>query len=222
MPLGNFRFLRDFSLDKHIKLLQLLGALLAIPAGAAGTYAVYRSYVAGGVDCPALRTTIIATMDRNIAPDAKRTLLKEDVGKFDQHCADQDPEARVIFDSAASPPQASESSPARLASAIVPAAIFGLSRSGEERGWVALVRHDADRNMETNFDGFPISPTSVPGPGTVLTVRRFMPVWLESYPGPNDPSKLQGRLAAGSCVKVLSVRPNTARLWAEVMPVACK
>ena len=158
-----------FAWDKHIKLLQFLGALLAIPAGAAGTYAVYRNYMAGGVDCPALRTTIIATMDRNITPEAKRTLLKEDVEKFDRHCADQDPEARVIFDAAAAAAPASGSSPARLASATVPAAIFGLSRSGEERGWVALVRHDADRNVEPNFDGFPISPASVPGPGTVLT-----------------------------------------------------
>jgi hypothetical protein len=38
----------------------------------------------------------------------------------------------------------------------------------------------------------------------------------------NDPSQLQGRLAEGACVRILSVRPATARLWAEVVPETCK
>lgn len=223
-------------LDKHTKLLQFLGAALAIPVAAAGAYSVYSKYMSGGVSCTDLRGSIIAVMDRNITPDAKRTLLKEDVANFDKHCADKDPEARVVFDAAvaqsstsqstaqqpAGPQPAQDSSGVQTASVTAQAAIFGLSKSGEARGWVALVRHDADKNIEPNFDGFPISPTSLPAPGTVLTVKHFMPVWLEPYQGPNDPTKLQGRMAAGSCVKVLSTRPNTGRLWAEVVPEACK
>ncbi len=206
--------------EKHIKIWQLIGAVLAVPAGVAGTYSVYRNYVAGGVSCPELRSTIIATLDRNIAADIKRTLLKEDVERFETNCGDKDPDARVIFHAAISPQPAAQSN----AAAVQPTAIFGLSRSGEKRGWVNLLRRQADGMTETNFEGPPITLKSLPGVGTVLTVRFLLPVWLSAPPPgqANDASVLQGRIAAGTCVRILSPGPPGRPFWAEVAPEACK
>jgi hypothetical protein len=206
--------------DKHIKVWQLLGAILAVPAGVAGTYEAYSHYVSNGVSCPNLRGSIISTMERNIAPDAKRTLLREAVADFDKNCAQNDPEARAIFDAAIATPSVPAS--ARPAAATA-GAIFGLSKTGERRGWVAMIRRDANHDEIANFDagGFPVISNTPPAVGSVLTARRLVPVWLEPHVG-IDPSLLQGRLAEGACVKVLAVRPATPRLWAEVAPEACQ
>lgn len=209
-----------FAWEKHVKVWQLIGAILAVPAGIAGTYSVYRNYVSGGVSCPELRSTIIATLDRNIAADIKRALLKEDVARFEKNCGDKDPDARVIFNAAISPPPPAQNT----ATAAQPAAIFGLSRSGEKRGWVNLLRRGADGTTEPNFDGAPVSAKSLPAVGTVMTARFLLPVWL-SPPPPgqvNDSSALQGRIAVGTCVKVLSPGPPGRPFWAEVAPEACK
>jgi hypothetical protein len=262
-----------FQLDKHVKFLQFLAALLAIPAGVAGTYAVYRSYMSGGVSCNELRSTIIATMDRNISPDAKRTLLKEDVTSFDKYCAEKDPEARIVFDAAVAPPKpaqdlsgaqtvavsmgvtapgssgtanqtsanpaAANSAPSNSAGANQtaalppsdnqgpakpPGAIFGLSRSGEKRGWVALIRRDEDQNIVPNFDGFSASPPVAPKPGTVLKARRPLFVWLQPPPAgqKNDATQMQGRIAIGECVKVLTNGPPATKFWTEVAPEKCE
>ena len=264
-----------FQLDKHIKFLQFLAALLAIPAGVAGTYAVYSRYVSGGVSCNELRSTIIATMDRNISADAKRTLLKEDVASFDQHCAEKDPEARVVFDAAVAEPKAgakpaqdlsgaqtvavsmgvaaaanstpansgansnagnqtaalppdnqgaAKPAPADQGSAKPGTAIFGLSRSGEKRGWVALIRRDEDQNVVPNFDGFSTAPMTPPKPGTVLKARRPLFVWLQPPPAgqKNDATQMQGRIAIGECVKVLTNGPAVTRFWTEVAPEKCE
>jgi hypothetical protein len=210
------------SFDKPTKIAQLLGTLLAIPAGLAGSYAVFRSIRSGGVDCTDLRASIIGTMEKKIAPDAKRTLLRHDVESFDVHCGDEDPEARVVFDSALASPQAAPSARPPDAVADGPGAIFGLSRSGERRGWVTLLRHGRGGSEIVHFDGFAISTTSLPPAGTLLQARQLLPVWLEPYPGPNDPSRLQGRIAPGACVKVLSTRSGTGKTWAEVAPEACE
>jgi hypothetical protein len=99
------------------------------------------------------------------------------------------------------------------------AAVFGKSPAGEARGWVALIR-----SGEVTFEGHATTPSSLPPPGTVLSARQVMPVWREALPpGPNDPNKLQGRLLAGACVRVVATRPEPgqARQWAEVAPVPC-
>ncbi len=213
-----------FELDKPVKILQLIGAALTIPVGLAGTLAVLRNFGSGGVSCHDLRNSISATLERNIATDAKRALARADVEQFDKYCAASDPDSRIIFDAAIAPARPSQgSSPQHIGTQdSAPTVIFGLSRSGERRGWVALIRHDGEHHEEITFDGFPISATSMPPEGTVLKARRMLPVWLEPQTHRNEPSALQGRLAAGSCVKVLATRPGRARSWAEVSPEACK
>ena len=70
--------------DNLVKLLQMTGAALAIPAAAAGTFAAYQSYFSSDVTCQKLRSNIIAVMERNVAPETKRSLLKKDVTEFDK------------------------------------------------------------------------------------------------------------------------------------------
>ena len=214
-----------FAWEKHIKIWQLLGAVLAVPAGIAGTYSVYHNYISGGVSCPELRNSIIFTLDKNLAAEVKRTLLREDVTQFVKNCGDKDPDAKVIFESAVAPAPASQitSSTATSTATNAPVMIFGLSKSGEQRGWVNLMRRNGTGEAEPNWDGFPIAAKSLPPIGTVLTARVLLPVWL-SPPPPgqiNDSSVLQGRVAAGNCVKVLTRGPIGRPFWAEVAPAAC-
>jgi hypothetical protein len=229
----------EMNWEKHTKVLQLAGAALAIPAAFAGAYSAYRTYFSTEQACNHLRAEIIATMERNVTADAKRALLRKDVAEFEKKCGEVDPDARVIFQAAVAeqrPAQAAGASPssnpqpaqpttgvpsgAAAAVISVPSdSRFGLSPSGERRGWVLLDRRDAARNTELYFEG--TSATFLPAVDSVLTARRMVPVWREILPGPADDAKLQGRLKVGSCVRVLATRPVSNRRWAEVAPVRC-
>jgi hypothetical protein len=72
-----------------------------------------------------------------------------------------------------------------------------------------------------HFTGYAISDTSLPPPGTILSAKIVLPVWSEPQAGANDQTKLQSRLPSGACVRVLSTRGGTGRLWAEVAPASC-
>jgi hypothetical protein len=82
------------------RMLQITGAALGVPAAAAGTFAAYQSYFSTDVTCQKLRNDIIAIMERNIAPETKRSLLKKDVMEFDKLCGEGEPDARTIFQAA--------------------------------------------------------------------------------------------------------------------------
>jgi hypothetical protein len=69
-------------------------------AAAAGTFAAYQNYFSTEVTCQKLRNNIIATMERNVAPETKRSLLRKDVTEFDKLCGEGDPDARAIFQAA--------------------------------------------------------------------------------------------------------------------------
>jgi hypothetical protein len=49
----------------------------------------------------------------------------------------------------------------------------------------------------------------------------MLPVWSEPQAGTNDQTKLQSRLPAGACVRVVATRGGISRLWAEVAPASC-
>jgi len=264
------------------KSLQIAAAALGIPVALGGSYSVYRTYFSTEIACQNLRGRIIATMEKNVAPEAKRTLLAKDVGEFLKDCGDADPDAKRIFEAAMAPqaerprdaqgptvvaaagpggpgaawrreqreqageaptpavpgvpatwrrerPEAPrEVPPAQTAVAAAPAvtgntgAAFGTSATGETRGWVVLLRGDAARGAEPNFDGYPVAKDALPPAGTVLKSLHVVQVWQEMLPpGPPDRSKLQGRLASGACVRVMSTRAAAIRQWAEVTPVQC-
>lgn len=221
-----------------VRVLQITGAALGIPAAAAGTFAAYQSYFSTDVTCQRLRSNVVSIMERNVAPDTKRSLLKKDVAEFDKLCGDADPDARAIFQAAikesdhaanaasadaghvtaaAASPQAE---PASQASPPAPIGIFGAPGTREHYGWVALSRRQAGAWIP-HFNGYDISDASLPPAGTVLSAKIMLPVWSEPQGGKNDQTKLQARLPQGACVRVLSTRGGGGRLWAEVTPTSC-
>src|SRR5262249_13482093 len=219
--------------QRSVTMLQLLGAVLGIPAAAAGCYSAYQTYFSTDAVCQRLRTAIVITMERKLASDAKKALLRRDVAEFDKTCGDSDPDARTVFQAAlrehrASPVPdarvqiaAADASTAAPSLSVRPAPVFGAAGSGERHGWIALSRRQAGA-LISNFDGYAISDTSLLPLGTVLIAQGQLPVWTEpQLAGPNDPTKLQNMLPARACVRVLATRPGTGRLWAQVAPASC-
>jgi len=214
--------------ENLIKLLQIAGAALGIPAAAAGTFAAYQSYFSIDVTCQKLRNDIIGIMERDVPADTKRSLLKKGVTEFDKLCGEGDPDARAIFQAAmsehpaeaahapATGPAAASSQRAQVASL----GVFGAPGSKEHYGWVALSRRDSG-SWVPHFSGYAISDTSLPPAGTILSAKITLPIWSEPQAGANDQSKLQSRLPSGACVRVLATRGGTGRLWAEVAPASC-
>jgi len=223
--------------EKITTYLQFAGAALAIPVAAAGTYTVYQTHFTTDVTCQKLRTSIVATLERNVAPDLKRTLLRKEVAEFSKNCAAVDPDAKALFEAAMQdtpPALAAVPSQAPAATAATPVAAldglpvsavaaFGRSASGEVRGWVALTRGESNRIGEPNFDGFGLSLTVLPPSGTILRPRQVLPVWLEPQYGDNDGTKLQGRVPAGICVRVVATQAarGKTRTWGDVVPLPC-
>lgn len=146
-----------------VKLLQVAGAALGIPAAAAGTFAAYQNYFSTDVTCQKLRNNIIATMERSVAPETKRSLLRKDVNEFDKLCGEGDPDARTIFHAAVAvehpAPAAAESGHATTADAapatsvaqpdlsrrspLQSVGVFGAPGAKEHYGWVALGRRQS-------------------------------------------------------------------------------
>lgn len=223
------------------KLVQIAAAALGIPAAAAGTYTVYQNYFTNELACQRLRTNIISTMEKNVPADAKRSLLRKDVNEFVQKCGEQDIEARTLFVAAlkedarvaampaSAPPTKATGIAAAPASQTIDGvassfvAMFGRSPAGEMRGWVALTRAEPARLGEANFDGYALSLTELPPPGTVLRPRHVIPVWSEPQHAGNDDTKLQGRVALTGCLRVVTTRPaeGRSRTWGEVVPAPC-
>jgi hypothetical protein len=91
------------------------------------------------------------------------------------------------------------------------------------RGWVAIEVRKPGKVTEVFFSGYPADGQSLPPPGTVLTAMAFRPIWSEPQgQGPIDPTKLQGRIKVGECVRVLTTAASLGRQWAEVEPSACQ
>src|SRR6185437_6025350 len=139
--------------DKLHSYMQIVGATLAIPAAAAGTYTAYRTYFSLDVACGNLHGAILGVMEKNIAPETKSSLLRRDVAHFEKMCGKADPESLMSFQAGLDPPHAPANAPpaaAALASSVQTAAAgppqsvveskrpsddgFGLSRSGERHG----------------------------------------------------------------------------------------
>lgn len=106
--------------SKFMTAIQICGAILTIPVGAAGVYAAYRSNFSVEVTCQALRTTIISTLEKNVDPETKRALARRDVAEFERSCAAIDPDAKRVFASMMAPK--SEPATAPVATAPEPVA----------------------------------------------------------------------------------------------------
>jgi len=137
--------------------------------------------------------------------------------QFEKTCAKTDPDSWLVFQAAMKPDSQTDVRPQPVpvhtaqAGAAAPPRVatdaFGVSPSGEVRGWVALMRIEPGKDPESHFDGYAVTDAVLPAAGSRLTSRRLVPLWREPLPpGSNPPGKLQGRLAAGGCVRVLSTR----------------
>jgi hypothetical protein len=231
--------------QKLTSVLQIVGAALGIPAAAGGTYSVYRNYFAPTANCPALRSSLLETMDRSIPVETKRTLMRKELAEFSAKCGAADPDAIAVFTVAlkgdavttavaAAKPEAlkvAESEPAKLEPAkasdparpfeSIPAGNFGRSAAGETRGWVALDRRDAEHLGQSSFDGFEVGKPLAEK--SLIAARWAVPVWYEPQPpGPPDIGHVQGRTARGQCLRVLAYRTTEqGRPWANVEPAPC-
>ena len=84
-------------LNKLATVLQLGGALLALPTGLAGVYTTYQINLSSEATCRHLRTAIIASLEMSIDAQAKRVLVHKDLSEFERACALTDPDARAVF-----------------------------------------------------------------------------------------------------------------------------
>lgn len=84
---------------RFMGMLQMAGALLAIPVGLASAYTMYRANFSVETSCQSLRAGIIATLDKNVDAATRRMLVRRDVATFEQTCAGFDPDATAAFKS---------------------------------------------------------------------------------------------------------------------------
>jgi hypothetical protein len=89
-PVGS-RFTRTF----HV--LQMLGALIAVPAGLGSAYTMYKTNYSAEVTCQNLRASIVAMIDRNVDAGIRRALVRRDVETFETTCGAGDPDAITAF-----------------------------------------------------------------------------------------------------------------------------
>jgi hypothetical protein len=79
-----------------ITTLNVAGALLAVPAGAAGLYSTYQANFSSEVACRALRGSILASLEKNVDANIKQALVHKDVAEFEHSCALADPDAKAL------------------------------------------------------------------------------------------------------------------------------
>jgi hypothetical protein len=100
--------------SKAMTAIQICGAILTIPVGAAGVYAAYRSNFSVEVSCQTLRTTIISTLEKNVDMDTRRALARRDVAEFERSCAAIDPDAKRVFAGLMAPKAEPATTPAAM------------------------------------------------------------------------------------------------------------
>jgi len=76
--------------------LNVCGALLAVPAGAAGLYTAYQANFSSEVTCRALRGAILSTLEKDVDATVKQTLVRKDVAEFEHSCTLGDPDAKAL------------------------------------------------------------------------------------------------------------------------------
>lgn len=88
---GTSRFTRALAI------VQMLGALIAVPAGLGSAYTMYKTNYSPEATCQSLRAGIVAMFDRNVDAGTRRALVRRDVETFEQTCGAADPNATAAF-----------------------------------------------------------------------------------------------------------------------------
>jgi hypothetical protein len=84
-------------LSRWVNVIQLVGALVAVPVGLGSAYSLYRTNFVPESACEGLRASIVAMLDKNVDAGARRVLMRRDVETFERTCATVDPEATKAF-----------------------------------------------------------------------------------------------------------------------------
>ena len=84
-------------LSRLVSVAQLLGALVAVPAGIGSAYTMYKANFSQEATCQTLRYGIIKMLDRGVDASTRRVLVRRDIEAFERTCAKVEPEASAAF-----------------------------------------------------------------------------------------------------------------------------
>ncbi len=84
-------------ITRLMNVLQVAGALLAIPAGLASAYSIYHANFSVESRCQSLRVNIVSMLDKSADASTLRMLVGHDVTAFEQSCGAVDPDAVAAF-----------------------------------------------------------------------------------------------------------------------------
>ena len=82
---------------RTMNVLQIAGALLAIPVGVGSAVTMYRSNFSVEATCQSLRGNIVALIDKRVDSATRHMLVRRDVESFEQACGGVDPDATAAF-----------------------------------------------------------------------------------------------------------------------------
>jgi len=82
---------------RTLNVLQLLGALIAVPVGIGSAYSMYQAHFSAEATCKSLRVNIVRMLDKNVDAGTRHMLVKRDVEAFEQTCGTVDPDATAAF-----------------------------------------------------------------------------------------------------------------------------
>lgn len=82
---------------RTLNILQMVGALIAVPAGVGSAYTMYKANFSPEASCKSLRANIVAVLDRSVDASTRHMLVRRDVEAFEQTCGTVDPDATAAF-----------------------------------------------------------------------------------------------------------------------------
>jgi hypothetical protein len=82
---------------RTLHILQMLGALVAVPAGLGSAYTMYKTNYSPEATCQSLRANLVAMLDRNVDASMRRALVRRDIEIFERSCGAADPDATAAF-----------------------------------------------------------------------------------------------------------------------------
>jgi hypothetical protein len=82
---------------RTLNMLQMLGALIAVPVGIGSAYSMYQANFSAEATCKSLRVNIVRMLDKNVDAGTRHMLVKRDVEAFENTCGTVDPDATAAF-----------------------------------------------------------------------------------------------------------------------------
>lgn len=174
-------------LARAMSILQIAGTLLAIPVGIGSAYTMYRANFSVDSACQALRSNIIAMIDKKIDAGTRRMLVRRDVESFEKTCGGVDPDAEAAFKTLL----AADTPPKAVAPKAEPPVAVAAKQPATDDKWLdavraALVAHAPDPVAVDTADE-PV--TAVVAPAEMHVVNKA-PAATAVSPAPGAPLML--------------------------------